>query len=54
MKGVYEKPEINVIEFSNEDIIITSGNSDHHHPNGNAYGYNNGNHYGHEKNHGKP
>lgn len=53
-KKMYEKPMAEIINFDFEDMITASSEScdpGHGHGHGNAWGYDNGNHYGHGKGH---
>ena len=50
MKKQYQKPFVELIEFNYNDFLVTSGEQPEH-GHGNAWGYDNGNHYGHGKGH---
>ena len=50
MKKQYQKPFVELIEFNNNDFLVTSGEQ-HGHGHGHAWGYDNGNHHGHGKGH---
>ena len=50
MKKQYQKPFVELIEFNNNDFLVTSGEQPEH-GHGHAWGYDNGNHHGHGKGH---
>lgn len=52
MKKQYQQPFVELIEFNNNDFLVTSGEQpEHGHGHGHAWGYDNGNHHGHGKGH---
>ena len=55
-KRSYQKPQVEMIDFGNNDFLTSSAEQpfddpNHGHGHGHAWGYNNGNHYGHGKGH---